>query len=114
MKRPCFALTLLLASLAGSLLAVGPAKCQTGPDPAPEGAWHGEACPLAPSESSGSLGLAHDEDARWQSHLSDEQHYEYGGYTQPSEAVQSTESAVINSAPAIEAEVPAVVETSPT
>ena len=47
MKRPCFALTLLLASLAGSLLATGSARCQSGLDPAPDAAWHGEACPLA-------------------------------------------------------------------
>lgn len=90
MKRPCFALTLLLASLAGSLLAVGSAKCQSELDPAPNANWHGEACPLAPTESSGSLGLAHDEDARWQAHESQENLEYLRNYDEPTPAEVTT------------------------
>lgn len=50
MKRPCFALTLLLASLAGSLLAIDSARSQS---------------------------ICHDEDARWQAHQAEEADYGY-------------------------------------
>jgi hypothetical protein len=47
MNRPCTALSILLASLAGTMLAVGSAKCQTGPKAGPDSFGRCHICPLA-------------------------------------------------------------------
>ena len=136
MKRPCFALTMLLGSLAGSLAAVGAAHGQSELEPAPSGSGYEHACPYAPGESSGSVGLCEDEDTRWQTHQIEERfdylrNYDEEGLDEqsqreptPAEApapvaheevpAQVEEvPAAIEEVPAYEPEVPAVVEEVP-